>query len=177
MAVNATERRLWGEKKKTDVPACLTGGLFFFFFFCSSWFQLKSMWAFSASLHRRKVKNNPEKSLIFVTLAEFKWKAGAEEVLFTSIHFHLSCLVESPGPEGVCPRAWHTSSVQGSAVPAGCRAEFGSISVCCGAFFFFFLFFGGVAPPRQDVSHSYKGARRCVWEKLPCHYQEKSILF
>ena len=131
------------KKKKTDVPACLTGGLFFFFFFCSSWFQLKSMWAFSASLHRRKVKNNPEKSLIFVTLAEFKWKAGAEEVLFTSIHFHLSCLVESPGPEGVCPRAWHTSSVQGSAVPAGCRAEFGSISVCCGAFFFFFSFFWG----------------------------------
>lgn len=151
------KKKAVGWKKKDVVPACLTGGLFF----CSSWFQLKSMWAFSASLHRRKVKNNPEKSLIFVTLAEFKWKAGAEEVLFTSIHFHLSCLVESPGPQGVCPRAWHTSSVQGSAVPAGCRAEFRSISVCCGAFFW-----GGVAPPRQDVSRSYKGAQRCV---RSCH--------
>lgn len=59
-------------------------------------------------MHRRKVKNNPDKSLIFMTLAEFKWKAGAEEVLFTSILFHLSCLVKSPGPEGVCPLAWHT---------------------------------------------------------------------
>lgn len=85
-----------GEKKKNGVPS-----QYISMYFLHSW--TKCLMALS---HRRKVKNNPEKkkkSLIFVTLTEFKWKAGAEEVLFTSILFHLSCLVESPGPWGGLP--------------------------------------------------------------------------
>ena len=38
-----------------------------------------------------------------MTHSEFKWKAGAEEVLLTSILFRLSCLVEPPGPRGGLP--------------------------------------------------------------------------
>lgn len=92
-------------RKKVLLPNIFTGNSEKAFLFLMISIKLN---AFLALLHRKKVKNNREKSLIFVTLAEFKWKAGAEEVLFTSILFHLSCLVESPGPEGVCPLAWHT---------------------------------------------------------------------
>lgn len=100
-------------------------------------------------MHRRKVKNNTEKSLIFVTLAEFKWKAGAEAVSFTSILFHLSCLVASPGPKGVCPLVWHTLGAR------ICNAGWlpGRVQI------YFCLHFG--VAPRQDVSYTYKGIQAC----------------
>ncbi len=47
-----------------------------------------------------------------------------------------------------------THLVQGSAVPAGCRAEFKSISVCCGAFW------GGSSSAGCQL-YTYKGVREC----------------
>lgn len=96
VAVKATERMPWVEKKAV-VPNFFTGtseSVLFFFLMIS----IKLNVSLLGLIAQEKIKNNPDKSLIFVTLPEFKWKAGAEEVLLTSILFHLSCLVKSPGP-------------------------------------------------------------------------------
>lgn len=80
----------------------------------------------------KKVKNNPDKPLIFVTLAELKWKACLEEIFF--FFKSILCLVKSRGPKGVGALAWHTLGAGICSTLAGCWAEFKSISVCCGAF-------------------------------------------
>lgn len=86
-----------------------------------------------------------------MTLAEFKWKPGAEEVLLTPILFHLSRLVDSPGPRGGLPASVaHTWCRE-----LQCRLVAGQSSNL-------FLSFAprfGEAPSRQDVSRTYKGVQ------------------